>query len=694
MFGVKIMKRRFRLASCKIWGSSVFGKQMVIQFLYFSCAIFWMELVYHVNTYQSIDVNIAFPLLFSMEMGTLFAIVTGFFTPFINKLISVVLMVATTVFFIIQVVYKYIFTVPLLWGVAKDGAADVTRYWKEAFSGAWRNCPAILMLLVPLFLFIVLLCKRLTFKRHTWVCQGGLCLLVGILYFFPVGLIHLLGSESSLYDDYYVMTDYDLAAKQLGIFTTFRLDAQGVGRNSDLTELFGSLAVNSSTSQLENGSANGRDQEGARIANIMAIDFDSLIANETDDEIVALHKYFQSVTPTYQNEYTGMFEGKNLILITAESYSPWAVDETVTPILYKLNHEGFIFNNFYTALWPTSTSDGEYVVTQGLLPDGAHSFRRTVTNYLPFTIVSQFNRLGVNSVAYHNGSLSYYARNVTHTHMGYLFKAATLGAVSEEQGSDLVFDMEGANEWPASDYNMMVATMSDYIGEEPFHVYYMTISGHTNYRFDENQQSARNREVVESLPYGDEAKGYIAANVELDKALAFMLDRLEEAGVLENTVIAMSGDHYPYGLSKEAIDEIAGHTVDETFELYKNNFVLWCADMKDSIVVDKVGSSLDILPTLSNLFGFSYDSRLLSGRDLLSDAEGLAILKNKSFITDKIMYDTATKEVTYLIDPSEVSEEYIEAMQQEVKARFIAAGGILNKDYYRYLQDYLIFPQE
>ena len=106
--------------------------------------------------------------------------------------------------------------------------------------------------------------------------------------------------------------------------------------------------------------------------------------------------------------------------------------------------------------------------------------------------------------------------------------------------------------------------------------------------------------------------------------------------------------------------------------------------MEEPVIIDKVSSSMDIMPTISNLFGLEYDSRLFPGRDILSDSDPLVILSNQSFITDKVMYNSVTKEVTNLTN-EEVSREYIEEMVQIVKNKFLISENILDLDYYRHV---------
>ena len=97
------------------------------------------------------------------------------------------------------------------------------------------------------------------------------------------------------------------------------------------------------------------------------IDFNLLISNEKDKTIRDIHEYFSNIQPTKKNEFTRKYKGYNLILITAEGFSHYAVNKDVTPTLYKLVNEGYKFKNFYNPVWGVSTSDGEYVACTGLI---------------------------------------------------------------------------------------------------------------------------------------------------------------------------------------------------------------------------------------------------------------------------------------------------------------------------------------
>lgn len=415
---------------------------------------------------------------------------------------------------------------------------------------------------------------------------------------------------------------------------------------------------------------------------IRGLDFEDLAAAEEDETLRNMDLYFGSLEPTAQNEQTGIFKGKNLIFITAESFTDFAIDPKYTPTLYKLLTEGYNFTNFYNPIWGVSTLDGEYVNLQSLVPKpGVWSMKESAENWLPFTLGNQLSKLGYEAKAYHNHSVYYYDRVSSHPNLGYDFKG---------QGREYNFE----NIWPESDLEMIDETTADFLtadedGEiEPFHVYYLTVSGHLNYNFYGNMIAYRNRELVQDMDMSDACKAYMAGEIELDRALELLLARLDEAGVLENTVIALAGDHYPYGLTSEEISEFRGHEVDEEYELYKSAFLLWTPGMEPQ-TVDKLCSTMDILPTLSNMFALTYDSRLLMGRDIFSEAEGFVVFKDKNWISERGTRSRllAAEDGKGAGANSESNESYVEEMDRRAARMFNFSALILDRDYYRHLAE-------
>ena len=408
-------------------------------------------------------------------------------------------------------------------------------------------------------------------------------------------------------------------------------------------------------------------------AQVMGIDFEALVQGEEDETLRAMHDHFARVDPTDKNQWTGYFKGKNLVWIVAEAFSSLAVDPELTPTLYRLSREGFVFQNFYTPLWGLSTSDGEYVTTTGLIPKaGAWSYLESAQNYMPFGFGNQFAKRGYRTLAYHNNTYTYYGRDQSYPNMGYEYYGLGNG-------------LEVTRSWPESDEEMIQLSVPQYINEERFMVYYLTVSGHLNYNVEQNDMSARHWDKVVHLPYSEEAKGYLASQIELDRAVESLLRQLDEAGKLDDTVIVLSGDHYPYGLRDEQISELLGHEVDTDFEKFKSTLILWNAQMKEPVQVDKYCSSLDIMPTLANLFGLEYDSRLLAGRDILSETPGLVIFYNYSFLSERGAYVSTLESFTPWGEPQADDEQYLENTLEDIRDRFLYSALILDEDYYREL---------
>ena len=172
--------------------------------------------------------------------------------------------------------------------------------------------------------------------------------------------------------------------------------------------------------------------------------------------------------------------------------------------------------------------------------------------------------------------------------------------------------------------------------------------------------------------------------MEFDQALKLLIDKLEANGTLKDTVIAITADHYPYGLEDSDIKGYADYIKNFKFDVHKNNFLLWNSEMTEPIVVDKVSYQLDVLPTILNLFGIEYDSRLLMGTDILSDSDPLVIYNDRSWITDKGRYNANNKKFTSTTG-EQVSKEYIEKINSIVANKYSMSALMLDKDYYKYV---------
>lgn len=626
--------------------------------------ILFLDICFKFLAFKNIfSISLIYLFLLDIIIAFLVTILENIFYDKVNKIISIV--ITTFIFFIFLSQYIYflyyesIFSVySLLHGAQAFGFID------SIIEVIFKNIFSILLFFIPFIAYIILF-KKFNFEKKSY--KFNLIILgSSILVYTSFVLLLSISDKEKTYSSFnlYFNTHVPkLIVRDFGLLTEMRLDFKRT--------VFGFEEKIIIENKNENVSENPVAEEVSY--HTLDIDFDSLIQNETDSTIKSMHQYFSNVSPTSFNEYTGMFEGKNLIVIIAEAFSPISIDKDLTPTLYKMYNEGFQFTNFYTPTYYVSTSDGEYVSLTSLLPkDGTWSMSTSRDNYLPFVYGNIFKNVGYNTRAYHNGAYTFYNRNYSHPNMGYIYKAC-YGGLNINCGM-----------WPQSDVEMIDVTTDEYVNDEHFMTYYMTVSGHLRYTYIGNNIASKNRSYVEDLPYSEPIKAYLATQIELDKALELLISRLEDAGKLDDTVIAISADHYPYGLSNEDIIEHVDYIEDEKFDIHKNIFILWNNKMDSKIVVDKYSSSLDILPTILNLFNLEYDSRLLIGKDILSSEDGIVIFSDRSWLTEYGKYDSVNDVFTPFKD--DVSDDYVDNINDSVFNKFLMSKLILEKDYYKILK--------
>ena len=665
----------------QVFLSSVEISRRKLSFAFYALTIIFYELVMQLYVFGEITWKFIFPVIFSIPFALFVIFITNLFGKRVNMIISWAFLTFLFLFYSTQVVYSFVFQSLLSITAVGMGGDAITTFYSEIFHVLKVRWYMFAIFLIPLILFGLLTKKKVLSVRSTSRRFKLSSVIAYVLvHFITVGSLFVGGvGPASAFGVYFSDdADTDISARNLGLVTTARLELKNMifGKEStgvdldyvDLNQFVSSVPESEPDAPFIDTSPNV----------IKGIDFASLNDKTSDEDIIKLNNYFAAQSGTNKNEYTGYFKDKNLIVLCAESFSPYFIDREMTPTLYKMVTGGFVFKNYFNS-WPNTTTNGEYSLCMGMFPDMSRhksdgSFKLSAKNYLPYCFGNQFKNIGVNTYAYHNYKSSYYTRKESHPNMGYdVFKTMGNG-------------MKFTTAWPASDLEMMEQSVDDYINEERFHAYYMTFSGHYRYAFDSNPMCARNRSKVKNLKYSNAVKAYISCNLELEYALSYLFERLEEAGKLDDTVIVLASDHYPYGLTSKEYNELAGEEIDTTFGKFRSSFICYNSAM-DPVEVETPCCNIDILPTMLNLFGLEYDSRLITGTDVFSNGNHVAILSNKSFITDKVMYDAEKGKTTYLVNENEVPEGYIEALSQVVTNKMSIATTVLNKDYYRFVYE-------
>ena len=686
---------------------------LTVDYFYFPLLILYMEIVFHLYMGLSMKYVLIFGG-FSVAAGLFIEGVTGLMAYRAQRIARSILSFLISVLFCVEMICKDILQQYYQLFSAMDTAAGnhLEDYRAAVFASMGKNWFGFLLLLVLPGAACAVTFFWMKRNRHKHKenrkeqvrrRRKALMLVSGtvLLHVLLLLLVNFFPWKGDFTPKVLYGTDTftEDQVEQLGVVTMLRLDCKhsifGVSDKAKLSQ--GELKE---LAEYENEAAKKDKDKKEEIddsPNVMELDLKKSMSDVPNDDVRWMSEYFQAVSPTRKNEYTGKFKDFNVIFITAEGFTGYLIDEKLTPTLYRLTHEGFVFKNFYSALHFTSTSGGEFQNLTGLYPKNGFPISMTETGkkktYLPFTLANVLNEKGYTSTGYHYNE-NMYGRELSHPNLGYDWRQVSecKNPIEKERSES------GYKYWPQSDVYMVENSIQDYIGKEPFNIYYLTLSGHLPYGYVSNEMSKRNRELVEALPYSEKTRAYLAANLELEKGLTRLVSELETAGIADKTVIVMAPDHIPYS-DLDVIAELAGKSfgvktlenLDEKtldFDVYKNSLIMWSAAIKEPVEVEKPCCQVDILPTVLNLLGAEYDSRLLGGTDILSDSEPLVVFTSRSWLTDKGIYNRYTGEFTPakgVTMSEEETEKYVKRIKTLASCRMGMTDILIENNYYKLL---------
>lgn len=620
--------------------------------LYIVLSIIYLELIYHLLAFSSI--NVIGPILSCLFLGFILIFIKNLFNKKINKILFYILFFTITFIYELQFIYYkmmgYVCSVASL-TMAKDAATG----YENILGYIYRNWYAVILLLLP-FIILLIFNKKLDFEKninYKKILYSIITYVIFILYLF-VGKNKIYSN----YNLYYNFSQPLMLTQKLGVLTEVRLDIKRI--------LFGLDQKLDISNKTYDESYNIQD----------------IKINTNNKKINNLNNYLLNNVATKKNEYTGMFKGKNVIYILAESLYPIAIDKELTPTLYKMTHDGFNFTNYYTPLYSKSTSDGEYMADWGLLPkaENESNIKDSMNNYNPYTLVGMFNKNNYKTFAYHNYYGYFYDRKNYFKNQGYnTYKFCEDKIVDNCKMGDF---------FHASDEEMMKNTIKEYINEDNFFVHYVTLSAHGVYKYDKNEVAQKYYDLVKDYDYPEELKLYLSANIDLDRGLEYLVNELEKNGKLKDTVFVITPDHYPYYLNPLGLDVLnlrSDENKNDKFNLHHSSLIIWNNEVKQK-EIDNYASIIDVLPTMLNLFGFEYDSRLITGKDILSSNDGLVIFSDCSWINKYGKYD-AIKDKFECNGTCKVDSKYVEQINKYVKNSFVASSLIQEYNYYKYIQN-------
>lgn len=384
------------------------------------------------------------------------------------------------------------------------------------------------------------------------------------------------------------------------------------------------------------------------------------------------------------NEMTGVFAGKNVVLVLMESMDDWLIGEH-TPTLQRLMEEGITFTDFYTPPYGgIRTFNTEFCINTGsfLSSAGGYAFDYVTNHFyqsLPF-LVSQ-EEYGYTPRTFHYNDPSFYSRGVFSPAMGYQeyvfygdYVTGTEKEINNQLYDDkLLFDNQGLN--------------AKFFQDDRFFNFIITRSAHLSYKYNEVLSYWGLKQYPEYRGLTDHEEldcAYLKAKL-VDDMFARLLEELEARGQLENTVIVGVTDHYTYGFKDmETLMEVSD--VEETIWLERTPCFIWSAE-GEPMAVDKTLNTSDLMPTLLNMLGVETDCPYLGSDAFDEDYVGFVPFSDGSWISGGVAYDASSQEVSYRDGTAEpVTEEFRIKMIETVQEFTRINNLVLETDFYAQYQ--------
>ena len=400
------------------------------------------------------------------------------------------------------------------------------------------------------------------------------------------------------------------------------------------------------------------------------------------------------------NKYTGIFEGKNVIVIHAESIQGIALNrefngKEVTPNLNKLSKEGIYFSNFYSQVGVGTSSDAEFTFSTSLMPSSSGTVFVNYFNRDYVTIQKLMKEKGYYVTSMHANNGDFWNREVMHKNMGYdMFYDKDYFTIDETIGLGLS---------DKSFFKQVIPYLQDIkLSNKKFYTTLIMLSNHTP--FDDLELTdefetlvnydINGRKITANPIEGTMLENYFRSVHYADQAIGQLINDLDENGLLDNTVLIIYGDHearidkeeydllYNYNpLTSKLYDESDENYVEYNkydYELDKKvPFIIWTKDKIPQEEVTIPTGMIDALPTLGNMFNIK--SKYQLGTDIFNIITGdnTVTFTDGSYLTSKIYYSAQKNEI-YPITGEAVEESYVKKNAEKSDKIIEISNDIIN----------------
>lgn len=386
------------------------------------------------------------------------------------------------------------------------------------------------------------------------------------------------------------------------------------------------------------------------------------------------------------NEYTNIFEGKNVIVIHGESMMTNAIGlefngQPVTPTLNKLSSEGMYFSNFYSQVSVGTSSDSELTFNTSLMPTKSGTAFVSYADRTYIGIPGLMDEKGYYAFSMHANNADFWNRRAMHKNLGYEHFYAKaeydvqkenvigLGLSDKEFFSQSIEKLEKINSEHEKWYGMVMMLTN--------HTPFSEVEKYGEFDVNIKETDAEGNEVVYPYMEGTKLGNYFKSLHYADAALGEFIDKLNEKGLLDNTVFILYGDHdarlprkdynllHNYNKETNALLDSDDPNYKE-YDYYqyelgrKVPFIIWTKDMKGTNLNfenKNVMGMYDVVPTLGNMLGFKNPYAL--GHDIYNIKENnIVVFPNGNWVNNKLYYNSQKAEYLPLVEEA-ISEEEI-----------------------------------
>ena len=402
--------------------------------------------------------------------------------------------------------------------------------------------------------------------------------------------------------------------------------------------------------------------------------------NSNDDSLAYLETIFTDEN-THLNEYTGLFEGKNLILVQLESIDNFLVNDEVMPILSNLKRQSINFSNHFSFVnGGGSTFNSEFMVNTGYATpysynQNAYTFSK---NNFDYSLPNLFKSVGYTVNAFHMNSSEYYSRGINYKNFGYnsYNGLKDLGIYENKEyylDTELLLNEE---------FNSKIFNMENPLNQN-FVSYIITYSAHLPFSKTSGVCSMLLTEEEKNNPdYNPSELDCLKIQAgETDRMVGLLMDNLKEKGLYDNTVVVFFADHYVYTVSDKSI--LSSYKDTETNLINQTDFFIWSSDIKPTTIT-KATSQLNILPTLLNLFNLYDHPSYYVGEDALDDSySGYVFFNDYTWYDGKRYVDASGNVVKGL----QATDDYINNMAIKINELIKKNDQVLKTNYFKILKN-------